>query len=377
MKTLAYNIDPLLESPPQMVAQSLLDAIPDLALSLPGYKHLALTRDENLKFDATAGTPPLGLLHSHVKPFFWQNPDAVHRKALRSAFRGNSVDLWITTDHLSVFEDQDVKTLLISTARILLGTNPASGRKWRKPKDPVWISVSALVVPHQEDRKLILQRFPQLENRIHVVYPALEEPVAPLDWSEQEQLKLRYSGGRDYFLYAGNLSADMELLHLLKAYSLVKKWLMTGMPLILAGPPDDFTPTLEKMLLTYKYRSDVSVYTDLSQADLKELVAGAYALVFPSAGSEQAYALQWAFSAGTPVVASESRQMAELTREAAQLSPAGDIDQLAHAMMVLYKDEYLRGNLITKGNALAGSMNRNHTLQQYKAVIMGLLGDNG
>ncbi|ULQ52260.1 glycosyltransferase [Flavihumibacter fluvii] len=376
MITLAYNIDPLLQELPRTAAQSLLDAIPDLALSIPDCRHLAITHDETLNFEAGTTDPPLDLARLKIKARFWENPATARKNALARAFQANQVRLWFTTDPGSVLPGQPVKSLLLSSARSLLSRQYYPQKRFSQPGVPNWTHAAAIIVPHHHDREALISIFPQLEKTVNVIYPALEEPVLPLSWAEQEQLKMRYSGGRDFFLYAGDLSESQDLIHLLKSYSLVKKWLMTGMPLIMAGPATDWTARLEKMLLTYKYRVDVSVYPDISQTDLKELVAGAYVLVNPGSSTTDAFALQWAFSAGTPVIASQSKDMSEFCKEAAQLSPAGDTDQLAHAMMILYKDEYLRSNLITKGKERAESLNRLNTLQQYKAVIMGLLQEN-
>ncbi len=395
MNTLAYNIDPLLQDPGNPALQALADAIPDLILGLPDFRHLAITEDTSLKIDwnstrdgaepidsqltreSSGAALPLELISLKVSAWFWENPASARRKSLVQALSTNSVNLWFTTNPPATISANGVKTILVSTAIQLLNRSNYPKKRFGKPGIPKWAGAAAIIVPHHQDRETLISIFPQLENTTHAIFPAFEEPVQPLTWSEQEQLKLRYSGGRDFFLYAGEISAEQELVHLLKAYSLVKKWLMTGMPLILAGPASEWTPKFEKMLLTYKYRSDVSVYTDLAQKELSELVAGAYALIHPAATTEYTSALQWAFSAGTPVIASESKEMLEFCREAAQLSPAGDIDQLAHAMMILYKDEYLRSNLITKGQERSSLQNRQNTLLQYKAVIMGLLGDNG
>jgi glycosyltransferase involved in cell wall biosynthesis len=105
-------------------------------------------------------------------------------------------------------------------------------------------------------------------------------------------------------------------------------------------------------------------------------VGAAYALVRPAGETNDTAAIQWAFSAGTPVIAGESPAMIEFTKEAAQLSAAGDNEQLAHAMMILYKDEFLRNNLIQKGKTLAENQNRACTLARYQTIISGLLHDN-
>jgi glycosyltransferase involved in cell wall biosynthesis len=376
MPTLAYNIDPLLQEPTNASQQSILDAIPALTTVLPGVTHLAFTSDQTLKLADQTDASTLQLIRVKAAHRFWQNPVTYRTVTLHKALITNNIDLFFTSSPISIPKGKQYTTLLICDAATLL--NKANYPKKRIGPTPVpaWVGATAIIVPHQQDRMALSAAFPQLNETVRVVLPVWEEPVEPLDWSAIEQVKLRYSAGRDFFLYAGDLAENQQLIHLLKAYALLKKWLMTSMPLVLAGAATEFTPRLEKMLQTYKYRADVTIYKDTSTADLKELVAAAYALVQPTAETTDTAAIQWAFSAGTPVIAGGSSSMIEFTKEAAQLSAAGDNEQLAHAMMILYKDEFLRNNLIQKGKMLAMNQNRASTLARYQTIISGLLHDN-
>jgi glycosyltransferase involved in cell wall biosynthesis len=376
MPTLAYNIDPLLQAPTSTGQQSLLDAIQALTTAMPQVNHLAVTSDQTLKLAGEDADTPLQLLKIPSAHRFWHNPLTFRTISLHKALIANKVDLLFTTIPASIPSGKQYKTLLISDAATLLGKINYPKKRFGQSPVPAWVGATMIIVPHLQDLTKLKAVFPQLANNARAVLPVWEEPLEPLDWSAMEQVKLRHSAGRDFFLYAGDLAEHQELIHLLKAYSLLKKWLMTSMPLVLAGASTEFTPRLEKMLQTYKYRADITIYKDMNTADLKELVAAAYALIHPGVSTEDSFALQWAFSAGTPVIASESPAMIEFTKEAAQLSAAGDNEQLAHAMMILYKDEFLRNNLIEKGKTLAATQNRITSLAQYQTIINGLLHDN-
>jgi glycosyltransferase involved in cell wall biosynthesis len=369
MTTLAYNIDPLLNELPSIQAQSLLDSIPAMAGHLPQFRHIAITAEEGVELESST---TLEL----VKIIPVRNPFLSRRKAFGKAleqwFSASGGGIWISTDPESVFNIPGVKTLLISDAATLL---PEKGR--RKPASssqnlPGWGAATRIVMPSESDRKLLLESYPQLESRVNVIFPALQEPVTPLSWAEQEQVKLRYSGGRDFLLYAGVLSEEQNLITLLKAYSLLKKWLMTGMPLIIAGPSTEWTNTLDKLLSTYKYRSDVSIYRDLPLADWKEMVGGAYALLWPAVTTTNAYPLEWAFGMGTPVISTDAPGLKEWIGDAAMLTPAGDTDLMANCLMIMYKDENQRAHFIARGKQLAEQFNAENTLKQFEEVISGL-----
>lgn len=375
MRTLAYNIDPLLAENVSHAAQAQLNAIADLAEGLPHFRHLVLTTSPELELEGSSS-----LLELHRLPVpgsLFMSRKWMYRKKLEKWLRSNAIAAWITTDPGTVWNNMGAPAILLANARQLLGGLKLHRDTGISRQQPDWIHAQLIILPYEADRQALLKAFPQLESKCKVILPALEEPLEPISWSEQEQVKLRYSGGRDYFLYAGELAEEQELIHLLKAYSLVKKWLMTGMPLILAGPATDYTPTFEKMLAKYKYRADVSVYGSLETREIQELVAGAYTLVLPCRQPDLAYPLEWAFAAGTPALTIDNPALNELADGATMTSLPGDQDQLAHNMMILYKDEHKRSVLIEAGRKRAEILNRKSALEQYRAAIQELLTDIG
>lgn len=381
MQTLVYHIDPLLADPAAVQDLSLLAALPDLAAMLPQFRHLALAEMPGVSMEQNDSIifENLSIQQKSVAPLA-----KLRKRHLLQWLQLQQPRLWITTEPEAVFPPALVQTMLIASAAQLL--NVASPRSFFsgvfKKQDPIpdWTAASSIVVPTLADKAALAARYYFLNDKIDVVFPALQEPLETPGWSEQEQVKLRYSGGRDYFLFAGPLSEERELITMLKSYSLLKKWLMTGMPLLLAGASTDYTPTLEKLLETYKYRGDVTIYPDLAEEELKELVGGAYALLFPTGPdgravtSGEAWPVEWAFSAGVPVLGTDSPALTELTAGAALLSAHGDIDQQAHALMMVYKDENLRNGLISKGFERARQINRTQTLEDYAAVVRNFCG---
>ena len=369
MTTLAYFIDPFLEADASFQDQAFLDAIPDIAALLPGFGHIALTTKKGVSLDASADSP-LRLSELELPRYSVQGRKPTLIKTLQKWLEANKITLFLTSDPDLVFPHNG-KTLLITKGSAIAEKQRRRGLFSGKPGNN-WVAANRIVLPLTEDRNSLLSSFPQMADRLEVIYPAFQWPVPALSWSEQEQVKLRYSGGRDYFIYAGTLGDPQVLVNLLKSYSLLKKWLMTGMPVIFAGTATADTPEFEQLLDTYKYRSDVSVFPNIAEEELKEMVAGAYALLWPANGPEQAWPLEWAFHAGTPVISTDLPGIRELCGGAALLSAPGDIDQMAHNLMILYKDETLRARLIEKGRERSISLNRESTLNQYANSIREL-----
>lgn len=108
-----------------------------------------------------------------------------------------------------------------------------------------------------------------------------------MEWEEREQIKEKYTGGTEYFLYTGPLYPPDLLITLLKAFSHFKKWQRSNMKLTLAGPASKKTAQLKEKLATYKYREDVVILEDPDTLTLKELTDAACAPIQPDRPEEQ------------------------------------------------------------------------------------------
>lgn len=363
MHKVIYYIDPLLQVASRVDA-ALLDAIPDLAGNLPDNEHLALSFETGVEMEQDQR---LRFLQLRV-------PTYSIRSKLQN--RSRAFAAWKTPDAKVLVQFSASQWLPVSGIKTLLLTNAADLKTLLATRNISWQAADHILVPYEQDRLTIGLHYPKLADKLEVVYPALEEKTETLGWAGQEQIKLKYSAGRDYCLYIGNLSEEAGLIQLLKAYSLFKKWLLTGMPLVLAGASTEDTPALEKLLTSYKYKADINLHADLEESELKDLVAGAYVLIYPKTTGND-HPIQWAFSAGTPVISVEDLRLREWMGNAAETVPPGDIDLMANAMMVLYKDEAGRSALVEKGRERSGALDRQQTLKRYAAAISGLLGENG
>lgn len=108
-----------------------------------------------------------------------------------------------------------------------------------------------------------------------------------MEWEEREQLKEKYAGGTEYFLYTGPIYPPDPLITLLKAFSHFKKWQQSNMKLVLAGAANRKTKKLKDKLGTYKYREDVLIIENPDPGITQELTAAAYAPVYLQENEEE------------------------------------------------------------------------------------------
>ena len=216
------------------------------------------------------------------------------------------------------------------------------------------------------------KNFPNAANKISTVYPAARSGFQPLSWEEKNQVKDSFSDGREYFLFVGGIHPRKNLLNLLKAFSLFKKWQKSNMKLLVAGRMAwQYEDLLEK-IKTYKYREDLILLGALEEAQLSRITASAYALVYPSFFEGFGMPILEAMQSGVPVIASNTSSMPEVGADAALYADPNDPDAIAKQMLLLYKDEKLRNFQIEKGLERAQDFSWDKTAQGVWEKIIAI-----
>ncbi len=202
------------------------------------------------------------------------------------------------------------------------------------------------------------------------VQPALPGTLSDLPWTEAESVRTRYTGGREYFLYSGDIDEGCRLIELLKAFSLFKKRQQSNMQLVIAGPATDATDAFEEKLSSYKYRADVVLLKDPLYEETVRLAAACYAMIYPPAGNQLPPALLLALQSAVALIAAGTPVNRELAGDAAAWADDSRVEEgLAEAMMLLYKDEDRKGELVQKAKARATVFNHAQMLAALAQII--------
>ena len=194
------------------------------------------------------------------------------------------------------------------------------------------------------------------------IVPAQRQVITELPWTEAESTKTQYTGGRSFFLFTGDISAQHQLIELLKAFSVFKKWQQSNMQLVIAGSSTEWTDTLEEKLQTYKYREDIVLLKNSSTAVTSRLVAACYAMLYPVAAPVFPLALLWAVQSHKAVIATGNAVNRQLTSAALWVEEHQTADGFSKAMILLYKDESQLQLLVQQAKNEAGLFNRQQML---------------
>ena len=188
-------------------------------------------------------------------------------------------------------------------------------------------------------------------EKITVIYNGVNENI--LQKNEIENTKEKYAEGKEYFLFAGDITTQQYLVNLLKAFSFFKKRQKSNMQLIIAIkaflPGNEFVQSLK----TYKYRDDVKLLVDLQEEELLRVINAAYAFIYSLQPSGFYTPLLKAMQCEIPVIAGNSAVLIEIFEDAVLYADAAIFENIADKMMLLFKDEDKRSELIKKGKSMA------------------------
>jgi glycosyltransferase involved in cell wall biosynthesis len=199
----------------------------------------------------------------------------------------------------------------------------------------------------------IIQQYKTPPEKINVVHGAARENFKVMSWFDREEMKEGFAGGTEYFLFTGGIHPRKNLMNLLKAFSLFKKWQQSNMKLLIAGRMAwDYEHVLEK-LKSYRYRDDVVLLGYQPDDELARITAGAYALVYPSYFEGFGLPIIEAMQSEVPVITSNTSSMPEIGGDAALYADPSKPDEIAKHMQHIYRDEILRTSLIEKGKEQA------------------------
>lgn len=228
---------------------------------------------------------------------------------------------------------------------------------------------SKIVTVSQYSKNDILKQYKIQENKIEVIYSGIRSKFCSINNAEREKTKQLFSNGEEYFLFVGGVHPRKNVMSLIKAFSIFKKWTKSNMKLLVIGRMAWQYSEIEEKLKTYKYRNDVELLGYADDTKLASIMSAAYVLVHPSFFEGFGSPIVEAFHSAVPVLTSNTSSMAEIADDAALLFDPNNIEDLAQQMILIYKDEKLKKQLIEKGIERAKDFSWNKTANKLWECI--------
>ncbi len=215
---------------------------------------------------------------------------------------------------------------------------------------PKFIQKSNVIVTVSEfSKQEIIKFYNTPSQKIHIITNAANHLYKALEWQDQIKIKEKYTNGIAYFISVCSIHPRKNIVNLLKAFSIFKKFTKSNMQLILIGRLAWKNKEFEKLLNTYKYKTEVKILGYLPSTEVAQLVASAYAMVYPSVYEGFGVPIIEAMQCEVPVITNNSSGMLEAGGNAAFYADTTNINALTTQMQLCYKNENLRSEKIKLG----------------------------
>lgn len=288
------------------------------------------------------------------------------RWALHKRVKEGSPDLLVTLSDAFIFKTDCPQVVIFSDTQA--DATHSTLRILRKKS----LLAAATIFPSGAAAVHWQTLLPIAKDRIHLITPLPFPAGKPLNPAEKMKCQLEFSEGRQFFMLAEEWQDEVQLVELLKAFSLFKKRQQTNMKLVLPFAPNQKLNSFVAKLASYKYREDIVITGAISVDARARLAAAAYALLLvnPTGGAEGH--IVEALQLEQPLLVPRTVSAEELAGPSALFTEPGNLQDLANKMMLIYKDEDLRAKLILQGKEQYARILEAAPLERFRALLLSL-----
>jgi glycosyltransferase involved in cell wall biosynthesis len=206
-------------------------------------------------------------------------------------------------------------------------------------------------------------------SRMSVVHNGVGPEFQPSDHeAAQAAMAQRHGLKQPYFLFVGKLEARKNIVRILEAFDAFRHECRDPVQLVLAGRRTPLTEGLDEIIRQRGLASQVVEIGYVPDADLPLLYRAAHAFVFPTLWEGFGIPVLEAMACGTPVITSNLSSLPEVAADAALLVDPRRSDDIAQAMLRLWREPALHRELTTRGLANASRFSWERTARETSAV---------
>ena len=206
-------------------------------------------------------------------------------------------------------------------------------------------------------------------KKITAVYNACREGFIPLNETDKQIVRQRFSAGKPYFFYAGSIHPRKNIQRLIRAFDLFKTKTAAPLKLLLAGR---FAWQTGEVLSAYEqatHRADIQFLGYVPEEDLPRLTAAATALTYLSISEGFGLPILEAMHCDTPVLAANTSCLPEIAGDAALLVDPFSEAAMAEGLEKLWSDQNFAQKLVEKGRVQRGKFNWDRAAEEIYEVL--------
>ncbi len=270
--------------------------------------------------------------------------------------------LIVTVHDMQPFVDPDFSSKRLRMLQMAFGlfyrvSYPSSMNKAR------WILSDSYATKND-----VLYFFPQFAPKMVVLPLGLDESFQePIPEGAIENLQVRMGLKRPYFLYYGSTRPNKNIPAAIKAFEKAsKRPRALEADFVLVLRKDRFFKDIRRAINQSSIAERIRVYDPMSHSEQRVLLAGAYALLFPTKYEGFGFPPLEAMASGTPVIAGESGSLPEICGRAAEIVDPDDVESIAQGIFRMMTNEERRQRLIERGRERAKNYDWQETARFLK-----------
>jgi glycosyltransferase involved in cell wall biosynthesis len=210
-------------------------------------------------------------------------------------------------------------------------------------------------------------------EKIDVVYNGAKEVYRPVSDAIKQQVRSKYSGGKEYFICVSSIHPRKNIKNLLLAFEKFKAETNSAFKLILVGRKAWHFAEVDDTHSNMKFKDDVIFPGHIPADELGEIVASAFAMVYVSFFEGFGIPIIEAMSCGVPVITSNITSMPEAAGDAALLVNPHSVQEISSAMKKIAEEPSLRDSMIEKGNVHVKKFSWHFTAEKLWACCAKVL----
>lgn len=243
-------------------------------------------------------------------------------------------------------------------------------RKFIVPK--VAKKATIIITVSEFEKKVIAKRLNISENKIRVIYNAVNPQFKIINIESLSLFKNKYQLPDDFILHFGNTAPKKNTIGVLKAYSLYSSNNKNNFTLVITDCSKDYIESLLKEINEPELIKKIHILNYISFSEVPFLYNLAKVFLYPSHRESFGMPVVEAMACGIPVVTSNTSALPEIAGGAAILVDPKNAAEIAEQINILINDAAVYNSYKEKGLKNARRFNWNDaakkTLEIYNEL---------
>ncbi len=206
-------------------------------------------------------------------------------------------------------------------------------------------------------------------DRMHVVYNGVAPQYRLQDKAaNRAAMAARYGLSKPFFLFVGKLESRKNIVRMLHAFDAFRREARDPVQLVLAGRRTPMSEGIDEAIASLGLKDHVVEIGYAPDEDMPMLYSAAHAFLFPTLWEGFGIPVIEAMACGTPVITSNLSSLPEVSGDAALLVDPYRVDEIAQAMLTLWRDSDEADAMARRGVVNARRFSWDETARQTLAV---------